>query len=66
MSFSVDRFGALGEQVQLHVGVLGGGAGEHRADQARLELLQVAHRRQRGTALRLERLSGVAPPNRRW
>ena len=33
---SATDFGAVGKQVQLHVGVLGGGAGQHRADQARL------------------------------
>ena len=42
----------VGEQVQLYVGVLGGGAGQHRADQPRLELLQQAASRRapRGAA----------------
>jgi hypothetical protein len=43
------------EQMQLHVGVLGSRPTQHRADQPRLEFLQVAHGAQRGTALGVKR-----------
>ena len=56
MQLQGHRLGAVGEQVQLDAGVLGGGAREHRAHQARLELLEVAHGGQGGAALRVQGL----------
>ena len=45
-----DRLGWLGEEMQADLAVLVGGPGEHRADEARLEALQEAHRPHRGAA----------------
>ena len=47
--------GRIGKQMQLDVGVLGGGAAQHRPHQARLELRQAVHGPQRRPALGLER-----------
>ena len=60
ISLKVIDFGAFGEQVQLDVVVFGGRAGEHRADQARLEVREHLHGRQRRVALRRESLTVLA------
>ena len=49
------RFGAVREQVQLHLRVLGGRAAQHGTDQARLKLAQVAHGAERRAALSVQR-----------
>ena len=51
-----DVLRAVGKQMQLDVGVSGGGAGEHRSDQPRLELLQPVHGVQRCAPLLLQAL----------
>jgi hypothetical protein len=46
--------GAVGEQVQVDIGVLRRGTREHRAHQPRLEFLEQLHRDQRRPPLLLE------------
>ena len=49
--------GAVREQVQLHVRMLGRRAAQHRAHQPRLELLQPPHGFERDQSLRVQRFA---------
>ena len=61
-----DRLGALREQMQLDVVVLGRGAAQHRADQARLEIRQHLHgATARRCAVRRASHRAASPPNSR-
>ena len=57
-----DRLRSIRKQMQIDVAVIGGGAREHRSDQARLELAQHAHRIQGDAALFFQGgVVGIAP-----